>query len=118
MGGQILYRDEFPKLPLFLEKDDHPMLDMLFTKWTKWKHEDEYRLIHSYKKGKEFILPNDAISEVVLGCQISDEDKFEQIGKIRKFLPHVKIYQIELMKDTFGLKKSPVFDEKLFIKTN
>jgi len=115
MGGQVLYRNEFPKLPLFLKNDDHPMLDILFTKWSKWEHENEYRLIHRYRKGKIFKLPDEAICEVVLGCQMSDKFKFVQMEKIRKALPHVKIYQIEQAKDTFGLKKVAVFDEKLFI---
>ena len=115
MGGKVLYRNDFPKLPLFLTEDDHPMLDILFTKWNKWEHENEYRLMHSYKRGKIFSLPSEAISEIVFGCQISDHDKFLQVQKIRKALPEVKIFQIEQNRKLFGLKKIPVFDETLFI---
>jgi hypothetical protein len=115
MGGEVLYRDDFPKLPLFLTEDDHPMLDILFTKWNKWIHEDEYRLVHSYKHGKIFTLPKEAINEIVIGCQISDHDKILNVFKIKEALPDVKIFQIEQNNELFGLRKVPVFDKNLFI---
>ncbi len=115
MGGQIAYRDDFPKLPLFISEDDSPLLNILFTKWKKWEHEDEYRLIHRYKNGNTRILEPSAISEVVLGCQVSEIDKIKHVEHIRQQLPDVKIFQIEQLKDKFGLTKVAVFDDKLFI---
>jgi len=115
MGGQIAYATDFPKLPLFLNENDSPLLNILFTKWAKWKHENEYRLIHTYKKGKIHLLPNEAIGEIVFGCQLADIDKVKYAERIRRILPDVKIYQIEMDKKTFGLKKTPIFDENLLL---
>lgn len=115
MGGKIVYRNDFPLLPLFLTKDDFPLLNVLFTKWKKWNHEDEYRLVHTYSVGKIIQLPTDSITEIVFGCQLSEKDQIKYLEKILNHLPKAKIFKIELAKDSFGLKKVPVFDEVLFI---
>ncbi len=116
MGGEVFYDNTFPKIPLFWTENDFPMLNILLTKWEKWKHENEYRLIHRYQKGKTHVLPPEAISEVVLGSQLSENEKLQQTEKIMKFLPDTKIFQIELDKNSFGLKKLLIYDPMLIIK--
>lgn len=116
MGGQVIYDDNFPKLPLFLTENDFPFLNILFTKWNIWNHENEYRLIHKYSRGKVFQLPQEAISEVVLGSQLSDEEQLKYYSKIIEHLPDVRIYQIKLNKATLGLKKELLYDERLIVK--
>jgi hypothetical protein len=117
MGGQVLYQDDFPRLPLLRNEEDNPMLKILFTKWTKWSHENEYRLIHRYKHGKIHKLDNEAISEIVFGCQVSEKDRLVYEEKISKHLPKTKVFQIELRKDNFGLSKSTIVDELLLFRT-
>ena len=86
------------------------------TKWKKWGHENEYRLVHRYNRGKVYKLPQEAISEIVFGSQISEIEKIQKTEKIRKVLPNTKIFQIELDKYSFELKKVPIFDPNLVIK--
>jgi hypothetical protein len=116
MGGKVLYRDDFPKIPLFWDKEDYPMLNTLFTKWTKWRHEDEYRLIHRYGHGKVHQLPPEAISEITFGSEVSEERKVAYTEQILKSLPKARIYQVELNKNGFGLKRVQVFDDNLLIQ--
>ncbi|MVN92034.1 DUF2971 domain-containing protein [Mucilaginibacter aquatilis] len=115
IGGKIMYTDQFPKMPLFLSENDYPMLNILFTKWNKWEHENEYRLIHRLGTGKIKDLPSEAIKEIVLGCQISNEKKIEYVMMIKEVLPKVDIYEIKMRKDGFGLTKEPIVNQRLLL---
>lgn len=115
LGGEIAYANGFPKMPLFLTKNDRPLIKLLFTKWEVWKHEKEYRFVHNYKRGKVYTLPKQAITEVILGCNVPEKQRMAFVNIVTKALPHVKIYQIEQCKKAFGLEKKPILDDKLFL---
>ena len=110
-GGMVAYSNDFPKMPLFPTRDDNAILNLLFTKGKVWEHEEEYRLIHRYKNSNTRILPTEAISEVILGCQIPEQDRVNYALKIQGVLPNVEIFQIEQSKTNFSLEKIPVLDK-------
>lgn len=117
MGGMVNYKKNFPEIPLFRGPEYHFFTDALFCKAKYWKHEKEYRLLHLFKNGKIQNLPLDTIDEVILGCLFSNEEAFKFIQQLRDKLPHVRISQMLVKKDGFGLEKSVIYDESLLIKT-
>ena len=115
LGGEILYTNEFPKMPLFATETDNSLIKLLFTKWDIWAHEKEYRLVHRYKNSKKHTLEQEAISEIILGCMVPDNQRIAFVNAIKDILPNIKIYQIEQSKNGFGLEKKTVLDDKLFL---
>lgn len=83
---------------------------MFYTKWTVWSHENEYRLLHTYRNGKVQKLDEDIISEVILGCKFNDNDKITLVPKLLEIYSHIKIYEIRLNKDCFKLEKHLILD--------
>jgi hypothetical protein len=113
MGGAVRYSEDFPKLSLF---EKAGMLSkMYYAKSKVWEHEKEYRLLHNYKRGKMHILPKEAISEVVLGCRLTDSERMKYAAAIMKELPHASIFQIERNKKKFSLSKTPVVQNDLLL---
>lgn len=110
MGGKVIYRDDFPLIPLFPDENHHHFLDLFYTKWTVWTHENEYRFLHTYRNGKVQELNEDIISEVILGCKFHDSDKMTLVPKLLETYPHIKIYEISLNKNCFKLEKHLIAD--------
>jgi len=105
-GINIQYSNDFPiRNPL---EDMHPMEDAMLQlgyKSKEWSYEKEYRLINlnadGIPKSERIIkLPDDFISEIVLGIEITEKDKFEilEIARLKK----IKVYQ--LSKEPFKFK--------------
>jgi hypothetical protein len=123
MGGQVVYRNNFPKLPLFPTENDHIFLNIFYTKWKIWKHESEYRLVHRYKydkKGREdiFELPNESIAEIVFGCQFPENERIRLTMLLVEKYPNIKLSRAKLISGEFGLQKEIIYDPQLFIKLN
>jgi hypothetical protein len=117
MGGKVIYSDKFPTYPMFPDIKSFTFLNLLYTKSRVWKHEDEYRLLHTYKNG--FVQKIDAsfINEIVLGCKFDDKAGIDFISKLSSILPHIVVSQMKLKKDGFGLVKETIIDEKFLISS-
>ncbi|MES2827842.1 MAG: DUF2971 domain-containing protein [Bacteroidota bacterium] len=115
MGGKVIYRDDFPYIPLFPDERHHHFLDLFYTKWTVWEHENEYRLLHTYRNGKVHNIDSEIISEVILGFRFKEEDKLLFVQQLLNTFPKVKIYEISLNKDKFELKKKLIVDGSLLL---
>ncbi len=105
VGGVIRpvnYAESFPVMPLFEQKTSY-MIEMLNTKSPEWGYEDEYRLTKSGASNKPFQLPNEAIKEVVLGCNMSHEHRKEIIEVLDSKLPHVEIFEAKTSLEYFKL---------------
>jgi hypothetical protein len=105
-GFEVSYSTKFPERnPL---KKIEPIQDsflQLGHKAIEWKYEEEFRLINLKLEGltkKDRIIkyPNEFISEVILGIEISENDKAE-ILKICN-LKKIKVFQ--LLKEPFMFK--------------
>lgn len=103
--GRVSYREDFPFMPLFPEGLDSikTMVEMLNTKSPDWSYEDEYRLSRSGASNRPFELPHDAITEVILGCRMSMQDREEIIKTLDEELPHIRIFQAEISLTAFKL---------------
>lgn len=108
MGGLVEYIEEFPKFPLFPPKENVGSMfsNIFFKKSKEWAHEDEYRLLHSYKKGKVHKIDPLIVKEIVFGCKTDEKKELETTNRILKVYPHIKISKMELKKEAFGMKKT------------
>jgi len=113
MGGKVIYRDDFPTVPLFPDERSHHFLDLFYTKWAVWEHENEYRLLHIYRTGKIHPYAPENIQEIILGCKFPEKDKLEFATKLLQVYPHVRIYEIKLDKSIFRLEKQLFIDGTL-----
>lgn len=122
---EVKYKDMLPKPDYF---KDHPSwIDLLTTKAKAWEHEQEVRLItkdpawvHAGQDipkelyddevidGKEIrhypLLAADCFESVYLGVNIMPRNKDAIIKAAKKLNPKIKIYQMTLDPETFGLK--------------
>jgi hypothetical protein len=89
--GRVNYADSFPTMPLFDQNTSY-MVEMLNTKSPEWSYEDEFRLTKGGASNKAFQLPKEAITEVIFGCNMSEQDRKEIIEALDSKLPHVKIF--------------------------
>ena len=115
MGGEVLYSKKIPTYPLFTEHRSISFLNLLFTKSMVWKHEDEFRLIHTFKDGFVQKIDIDFVDEIILGCKFDDKEALDFTTRVLNIFPHVTISKMRLKKEGFGLLKETLIDEKLRI---
>jgi hypothetical protein len=114
MGGKVRYSKGLPKVSLFDYSDG--LTKMFYVKSKVWKHENEYRLLHPFQHGKIHKIDKLCIKEVILGSKVALDERLKLVEKIIKELPHANIYQMELDKNVFGLKKTTVFDSSFVLQ--
>lgn len=100
--GRVNYSDSFPLMPLFSQNANH-MVAMLNTKSREWEYEDEFRLTKGGASNAAFIIPSEAITEVVFGCNMPDNEKREIIEILDSKLPHVKLFNANTSLEHFSL---------------
>jgi hypothetical protein len=115
MGGKVIYRTKFPLFPIFHDESESAFVNIFFTKGKIWEHEREYRLLHTYKTGKIQKIDSEIVKEIIFGCNFNEKDKLSFTKNILEKFPHVKISQMKLKKDSFGLKKEDIFNEDLIL---
>lgn len=105
--GEVIYESKFPQIkPRLAKKDDQMMLNSFLethTKSREWAYEKEYRFMSNHFP-KELtladrikIIPDNFFAEVILGVNISNEDKIE----IKKICDYKKIPLFEAVKTSF-----------------
>lgn len=113
MGGKVIYTNQFPTFPLFPDyKNTDVFLKIFYMKSKVWKHENEYRLMHMYKKGKVHAIDKSLIKEIVIGCAVQEKTALDFTQKILKSFPNVSIYRMRLKSNAFGLKKESIYDQE------
>ena len=93
--GPVIYSDNFPLMPLFPKGTEgiETIVRILNTKSRHWAYEEEFRITKSQAANKVFTLPPEGITEVVLGCNMSAEDRHSIIEVIDSKLRHVQIIE-------------------------
>lgn len=87
-----------PKInPLSFHSDEatSKMMTVIYNLPDKFRQEEEFRFAKMYIKERKVKLPNEAISEIVLGSRISAEDKSEILGIVKEKRLNSKLYQAE-----------------------
>jgi hypothetical protein len=112
-AGPVSYRDTYPALdPL----DPDPLNEILTKTHTKaavWTYEDEYRFTRLWENGNPTIddriltIPNECISEVILGININPSDQKEIVTTIAQ--KGISLYQAIRKRRSYGIDRVQLF---------
>lgn len=100
--GPVIYDDVFPELSLF-GTGAAVIIKMLNTKSKHWKYEDEFRVTKGDSANKAYALPPEAIREIILGCNMPENQRKEIYEVIENKLPHARLYQAQVNDEMFKL---------------
>ncbi|MCU0606857.1 MAG: DUF2971 domain-containing protein, partial [Candidatus Edwardsbacteria bacterium] len=98
----VSYAKDYPLLNPY-NLDSLENLTNLLTKSIDWSYEHEYRIMTQNATNIEVELPKGIIKRILLGCQISKQDKEEIITLVRTKDPKINIYQARMLDNKFGL---------------
>lgn len=102
---EVKYKDSIPQLKIseiLWGNDEEYMFEPLITKYTTWKHEDEYRVIHN-EKSQPYTYPAKSLTGVYFGSEMKKEH-IEIIALIlRGQNPNVQLYQGKRRADEFKI---------------
>ncbi len=100
---KVKYAEIYPNVNFFRNSRDERTEAILLTKAKYWEYEQEWRIIDHQTGYGIYTFPGELLTGVILGCQMSEENK----NKIRTWLrnrdPHPILYQAELKEREFGL---------------
>jgi hypothetical protein len=99
-GGFVTYCEIYPQLSPISSFDEQLMTQLLH-KSDHWKYEQEVRMFQLFSANKIFETPLSIITEVILGCNISDKDRTEIIDYVRTNLGHIKLYESQMVRGKF-----------------
>jgi hypothetical protein len=99
---KVDYDLKYPSI--FLNEAPASFFKKLFlVKASAWEYEKEWRFILFRRTNKEIQIPEEIISEVVLGCRMPREHRIEVIEILRDRKSEVKVYQAEPSTTKFQL---------------
>ena len=95
-GGEVIYEDQLPTIDFINDDFKTKHGKNIFFKESKWSFEKEYRLHKFWEKPpaldeRNILMPADCIVEIILGKNISDENKKEITELINKKYPKAPI---------------------------
>ena len=107
LGLKVCYRDE-PTRVNSLDPDyrDRLLEDTVLTKASCWEYEEEYRIILPEYHGPRTFTKG-ALTGVILGCQMKDQQKREVSSLVRETHPQALIYHAIMRTDAFKLEIVP-----------
>ena len=108
-GGFVSYCEAYPQLSPISSFDEQLMVQLLH-KSNHWKYEEEIRLFQLFSAYKIFEVPTSIITEVTLGCNISEKDRTEIIDYVKANLSHIKIYEAEMVRGKFEISFKEITD--------
>jgi hypothetical protein len=104
-GGKVEYFEELPIiLPAPFDSYKEQWRKQIYSKLEKWGFEQEYRTQKLYytppsNEERTITLPKEALTELILGAEISEPNKKTIIELAQKELPHINIFQAEITKE-------------------
>jgi hypothetical protein len=79
------------------------LAEALLIKAVDWEYEQEWRIVDHVKGPGSQDFPDDALSGVILGCRISQEDKEKVFGWCRRRKHPPTLYEAREKQKEFGL---------------
>ena len=106
---KVNYKDEMPQIDfisaMLYDREDHNYFyTMMGTKYSAWEYEEEYRLVYWKHPNTALEMGQDAIVEVILGCQISAENQAAILSAIRSSNNHPEVFKAQKKDGRFALK--------------
>ncbi|PWV45922.1 DUF2971 domain-containing protein [Chitinophaga sp. S165] len=105
--GPVIYSNDFPVLGLF-DNTQEGLTRILCTKSEHWQYEDEHRFVKIDGSRKIIKLPDEAITEIILGCNMPDAFKKEIILLADQKFPGAKIFEATVDLKAFKLNMIPI----------
>ncbi len=100
---KIIYKQNYPAVNFFRSSQQAKTEASLLTKAIFWEYEQEWRIIEHNKGPGVYTFPRELLTGVILGCQITAENK-EKIHKWCNKREHRPIlYETRVKKKEFGL---------------
>jgi hypothetical protein len=108
MSGLVKYTDDYPIIDPLNTNHLETIVTRLHFKGAAWSYEEEYRIsiIRDYIlsiKDRQYEFPNDYLSEIILGLNISDRDQGEivELAKMKQ----VPVFKIVKRAKSFELDR-------------
>lgn len=105
--GKVQYEKAFPTAGMF-DDDAGSLIRLLITKSEDWFYEDEYRIVKVEAARTIKILPESAITEVVLGLNMPENIKDTVIKHTRENFPAARLYQSVMSLNEFKVDIIPI----------
>jgi hypothetical protein len=105
--GPVLYSEKVPEMGLF-EDMTIGLIRILNTKSTNWQYEEEIRISKIHSSRQTVKLRKDTITSVIMGANLTENEKNQITDFIKKELPHVKLLESTLSLVEFKLDLIPV----------
>lgn len=71
---RVRYRKQYP---IYTTKKEIDIKSAVSYKHIDWKYEGEYRLLHGNSSGKMFHFPSSALTQIYIGCCMSEDDRYD-----------------------------------------
>ena len=109
--GDVQY-DHFPNISPLAANDPETIIKQSFFKAPGWEYEGEYRIVkleypdELSHEMRIHLYPDECLREIILGLQISDEDRadLKKIASKRK----IPIYQVQKVPLSFNLERQQI----------
>lgn len=97
-GGEVIYVDQLPNIDFINDDFKTKHGKNIFFKENKWSFEKEYRLHKFWEKAtisdeRNILMPDDCIVEIIIGKDITEENKKEIIELVQRKYPKASITQ-------------------------
>jgi hypothetical protein len=107
----VRYQIDIPEIKIDFHRKDR-ILEflriMLFVKSSEWAYEKEYRITKNAFANRIVEFSEECIKEVIFGCKMSIETKFEILEIIKKNYPNISVFEMNLHKTKFSLEKQQI----------
>jgi hypothetical protein len=90
--GKVDYCPDFPII-IPNGETEYQFEKQIFSKWDKWKYEDEYRLTKNHIKNRTIEIHESAYKELILGFQMPKKERKQLKTIVKKKFPHMTIFE-------------------------
>ncbi|MDO9552493.1 DUF2971 domain-containing protein [Rhodonellum sp.] len=106
--GPVKYQVNIPKMDLFGNSFEF-YIKQLSTKSKIWEYEDEFRIVKANGSRKTIKYDKDILKKIVLGCQMSQDDKNEIINFVIAHQINCEISELSLNNEEFILNEMKIY---------
>ena len=98
------YQEDYPKFNPFDMSTEEIIIKPLIIKSIYWNYEEEYRFIMLKKTNKTVTLEKGILSDVILGCKMSEQDKKDIKEILHNKKESINLYESRMMENKFKLE--------------
>lgn len=104
-GGKVVYDEKLPELlPRPYQSYEEQWMKQVFYKLEQYSFEEEYRIQKIFftpptDDERAISLPKEAFSELILGANISENNRSLIVDLAKKLLPHIDIFQARILSE-------------------